>query len=202
MGGGSIGLIATTNFQLRVDYEPGAKPPEDINEIPIVGMAKGSTACVSPGVHHGAAGAHVNITATLAPGRLIPPVFGAHAGSDCGYGDKGPAKFATTPLTTWWYFPPNRTVSVTASVGGLLSAGSTDEPVSSSFDAVLDPTFEIDPSWVYANDFQLEISPGYSAGGGGAVPEPSTWALMLLGFAGLGFARYFPRVASAVIKKT
>ena len=25
---------------------------------------------------------------------------------------------------------------------------------------------------------------------GGAVPEPSTWAMMLLGFAGLGFAGY------------
>jgi hypothetical protein len=25
---------------------------------------------------------------------------------------------------------------------------------------------------------------------GGAVPEPSTWAMMLLGFAGLGYAGY------------
>jgi hypothetical protein len=91
---------------------------------------------------------------------------------------------------------------VTESVIGNASGGSDEEPVSVNFYAYLDPTFEIDPSWAYAKDFQLEISPGYSAGGGGAVPEPSTWALMLLGFAGLGFARYFPRVASAVIKKT
>jgi hypothetical protein len=27
-------------------------------------------------------------------------------------------------------------------------------------------------------------------GGGGTVPEPSTWAMMLLGFAGLGFSGY------------
>ena len=33
------------------------------------------------------------------------------------------------------------------------------------------------------------VGPG-SCGGGGAVPEPSTWAMMLLGFAGLGFAGY------------
>jgi hypothetical protein len=31
---------------------------------------------------------------------------------------------------------------------------------------------------------------GFDFGVGGAVPEPSTWAMMLLGFAGLGFAGY------------
>jgi hypothetical protein len=32
---------------------------------------------------------------------------------------------------------------------------------------------------------------GFDFGVGGAVPEPSTWAMMLLGFAGLGYARYW-----------
>ena len=32
--------------------------------------------------------------------------------------------------------------------------------------------------------------PGTTRGGGGAAPEPSTWAMMLLGFASLGFAGY------------
>lgn len=40
-------------------------------------------------------------------------------------------------------------------------------------------------------------------GGGGTVPEPSTWAMMLLGFAGLGFAGYRKtqsgRVAPSVV---
>ena len=31
---------------------------------------------------------------------------------------------------------------------------------------------------------------GFDLAVGGAVPEPSTWAMMLLGFAGLGFAGY------------
>ncbi len=36
-------------------------------------------------------------------------------------------------------------------------------------------------------------SPGSTrggGGGGGTVPEPSTWAMLLIGFAGLGFAGY------------
>ncbi len=31
---------------------------------------------------------------------------------------------------------------------------------------------------------------GFDLAVGGAVPEPSTWAMMLVGFAGLGFAGY------------
>jgi hypothetical protein len=33
-------------------------------------------------------------------------------------------------------------------------------------------------------------SPGSTRGGGGTVPEPSTWAMLLIGFASLGFAAY------------
>jgi hypothetical protein len=43
----------------------------------------------------------------------------------------------------------------------------------------------------YANAYSLEFSPGVGNSAISGVPEPSTWAMMLLGFAGLGFA--FPR---------
>jgi PEP-CTERM motif len=36
-----------------------------------------------------------------------------------------------------------------------------------------------DPGWTYVDNVSL-----------GVVPEPSTWAMMMLGFAGLGFAGY------------
>jgi hypothetical protein len=57
---------------------------------------------------------------------------------------------------------------------------------------MIDPNIFIDPAW-------LALNPGYSivvdsAVGnglvGGAVPEPSTWGMMLVGFAGIGFASY------------
>jgi hypothetical protein len=35
---------------------------------------------------------------------------------------------------------------------------------------------------------ETELAGGLDVGGG--VPEPSTWAMMLIGFAGLGFAAY------------
>jgi PEP-CTERM motif-containing protein len=57
--------------------------------------------------------------------------------------------------------------------------------------------------WVSANEFTVDVTgdaPAYlstlvidvtTAGSGPPpVPEPSTWAMMLLGFAGLGFAAY------------
>lgn len=44
----------------------------------------------------------------------------------------------------------------------------------------IDPTFAIDPA--YSNDYVLKFSAGVVNG----VPEPSTWAMMLVGFVGLG----------------
>jgi PEP-CTERM motif len=46
--------------------------------------------------------------------------------------------------------------------------------------ASVETIITVDPA--YADEFQIQFSPGV------ATPEPSTWAMMLLGFAGLGFA--------------
>jgi hypothetical protein len=55
-------------------------------------------------------------------------------------------------------------------------------------EATVDPTFTIAPS--FANDYTLVFSPGVGNGLASGVPELSTWAMMLIGFAGLGFAGY------------
>jgi hypothetical protein len=54
--------------------------------------------------------------------------------------------------------------------------------------AFLDPIFFIDPTFAGANKYSIETSPGI--GNVSAVPEPSTWAMMILGFAGVGFMAY------------
>jgi PEP-CTERM motif len=56
------------------------------------------------------------------------------------------------------------------------------------------------PGIVTINVGTSNDSLGFGLGGGSVsiVPEPSTWAMMLLGFAGLGFAGYRKAKASAV----
>jgi PEP-CTERM motif len=66
--------------------------------------------------------------------------------------------------------------------------GETFEPFSFSFVGTGHDTLEIagqtNPSSWFADDVSV------TGAAAGTVPEPSTWAMMLLGFAGLGYAGY------------
>jgi hypothetical protein len=53
----------------------------------------------------------------------------------------------------------------------------------------LDPYFFLDPSLVDLG-YSIITSPGIGNSLASAVPEPSTWAMMILGFAGIGFMAY------------
>ena len=55
---------------------------------------------------------------------------------------------------------------------------------SGSADAYVDPTFAL--TGQYASLYHFEGLPDGALAGG--VPEPSTWAMLLIGFAGLGYA--------------
>jgi hypothetical protein len=69
-------------------------------------------------------------------------------------------------------------VSVTGSAGGLGSG---------QYSATLDPKIIVDPSFPDASAYSIVFSPNVGGSAGSAVPEPSTWAMMIVGFAGLGF---------------
>ncbi len=67
----------------------------------------------------------------------------------------------------------------------------TNEGGAASATAYIDPTIMIDPIFAntdpnYISDFKLTISDGIGNGLGAGVPEPAAWALMLVGFGGLG----------------
>jgi hypothetical protein len=64
-------------------------------------------------------------------------------------------------------------------------SGSSDGSIS----AFLDPLFSIDPNFAGASNYSIETSFGIG-NAVGAVPEPSTWAMMIFGFAGVGFTAY------------
>ncbi|HZZ24406.1 MAG TPA: PEP-CTERM sorting domain-containing protein [Roseiarcus sp.] len=69
-------------------------------------------------------------------------------------------------------------VIVTGNAGGLGSG---------QYSATLDPKIIVDPSFPDASAYSIVFSPNVGGSAGSAVPEPSTWAMMVLGFAGLGY---------------
>ena len=85
----------------------------------------------------------------------------------------------------------------------MLAIGDSDVELGpSEGHAVIDPIFSIDRSFANFDQYSIVLSPGIGngdVGGGGGVPEPSTWAMMLLGFGALGaVARSRRRAAAAV----
>jgi hypothetical protein len=69
-------------------------------------------------------------------------------------------------------------------VNGELEDGTT---LNTLANAISDPMIQIDPSFVFKDDFQLLFSKNLFAPTS-AVLELPTWLMMALGFAGLGFA--------------
>lgn len=75
--------------------------------------------------------------------------------------------------------------------GGAASATAYIDPT-----IMIDPTFaKIDPN--YLTDFTLSISDGIGNGVEAGVPEPASWALMLLGFGAMGATLRRRRAATA-----
>jgi hypothetical protein len=64
-----------------------------------------------------------------------------------------------------------------------------------SSQGILDPVIAVDPTDPNAADLEVLTSPGI--GNSSAVPEASTWAMMLAGFTGLGYAAYRRRAVAA-----
>lgn len=81
---------------------------------------------------------------------------------------------------------------------GLDVTASSQTLAGSTADAFIDPMFSFDLSHFDPTGFSLEFSPGITQSVS-AVPEPSTWAMMLLGFAGVGFMTYRRRAKPAVM---
>jgi hypothetical protein len=100
----------------------------------------------------------------------------------------------TSSLTPQFDLIPNAVYQVSMSVTA--TAGSFGNP--SSALASADPFFFIDPNTPNFDTYHFEFSPGLLDGVASA-PEPSTWAMMLLGFAGVGFMAYRRRNNNAML---
>jgi hypothetical protein len=88
---------------------------------------------------------------------------------------------------------PNTIYGVSLQALAYALCGSLDEYGTATCDgnlasasAAVDPTVMIDPGFADASQYQIVFSPDVSS----AVPESGTWAMMLIGFAGLGYAAF------------
>jgi hypothetical protein len=83
----------------------------------------------------------------------------------------------------------NTAFSVTVSSNAFAqTCSSCAQPDSGMASTFVDPYFYISPDFPNSSEYSIVTSP--RIGNILPIPEPSTWAMMLLGFAGLGFGAY------------
>jgi hypothetical protein len=179
-------LDAKTTFEFMPAPKPGANPPKSITNAKIIVRTSG-----------GAGGCGDQATSAVASITISSPnSFAASPNASAACNDPAlpNTKLFSTTITEE-QLPIDEPVKIvdeaSASVLAIACQTGPGVPLCLHGDvsgvapyAYVDPTIEIDPSWAYANDFELEFSPGY-APSGSAVPEPSTWLLLASGFGAL-----------------
>jgi hypothetical protein len=123
------------------------------------------------------------------------PSFEQSTGNGVFLGGIGPNLLGST-----WHFTPAGSGSLAnqfndgTSVNGLnfggVTVGSFDT-FSQNFHTIPGDTYRV--NFLYSNDFAPNNAPSaltVTVNAIGSVPEPSAWAMMLLGFVGLGFVSY------------
>jgi hypothetical protein len=175
------GIEAESNAQLTYEFQvDGPTPSVELDEFSHAGVsnltAEGVNATLSFVVDAGAGGDTIGTLSVAGGprGSLSYSGAGIQPGFD-------PNSFTMNTAITVPTGSPIF-VDIEASVG--IEAGAGYPPLTES--AYLDPYFTIDPSVPNADEYSIFTSPGIGNSPISGVPEPSTWAMMLLGFAGLG----------------
>jgi PEP-CTERM motif len=105
-------------------------------------------------------------------------------------------KSATPPPLAFIFVPVGRTITFSGqlSAGAVGAVGGGESTARDPLQAFIDPLTP-NTDYVAASGF---VYPTSAAG----VPEPSTWSMMLVGFAGLAFAGFRARVRPGATKST
>ena len=165
---GTLGMYiaADTLYQVMVVNAPGKIAPSDVKGVPVIGTTKGSTQCT---------GQVVEATAAVFVGGAT------FARADCPL-TTYPDSFDKSATGTFPVGVPE-SIDIEAYGGFTLQVGGFDGSTDKGFFyASADPSFEIDPSFPYADDFALVYSPGFDASGPStSVPEPGSLLLLAVG---------------------
>jgi hypothetical protein len=165
-----LGLSADSEYQVAVAVRSGKKPPPSLTAVPIEITITGSVSC---------SGFSAEAQATVVVGLLVPLTPSAN----CNNPDK-PSFVDSETVPVSIGTPVSIEKYATGIVSNFSAGNGNGGTASESVHAVVDPTLEIDPSFAYADDFELEYSPGYAT-----VPEPATWTLLAAGFLALDVIR-------------
>jgi hypothetical protein len=172
LGQDGINISADTSFQVVAVKKKGKSPPVSISKIPVIARLHGTEACVN---YNAYGDTSVGLITTIVWAMIGPP--------DQPYLYYNPTITCSVPSLAGklQHFPADRSdfdmvVNTPLDVGfGISISGATAYNLMNAthVDAVafVDPTFEIDPSFAYAGDFELQYSPGYEVPDAGAGPH-------------------------------
>jgi hypothetical protein len=167
--GGSFSVSAKVDYHIEVSGPTGVMVPYYFN------TAGGITGIAGPG-QSGAGSAQVSL---IAPGGV--GLTGFDAGTILEQSGLAVCETSCVNSTQHVSLLSNTQYTVEVSAGGLVFTN-----YASSLSAWADPYIFIDPTFVGGNQFSLLISDGVGNSPVAAVPEPSTWAMIILGFASVG----------------
>ena len=177
--GGSYGVTSQIFYHIEVTGPAGVFVPYNFDTaggVTLIGPFGGGSAQVNLIAPGGAGLTGFNASTILSNGNVFC------GSSGCVNGTQHVNLLSNTEYT----------VEVYATAG----AGTNSAAIVSAW---ADPYIYIDPTFVGGDQFLLHISDGIGNTPLSAVPEPSTWAMMILGFAGLGFMAYHQEIKASIV---
>ena len=194
-----LGYYVGSGSQVELDYFIEVIGTQGFVPLNVSGMGKVSVAVSNPSEEGSIASVSLRLVQNEGVADIgsfsldtingVSPIYGTDFGIGLQPGFN-PGNFslqATTMVET------NSLIEVQMSDSAIIEV----QQGSGSAHSFIDPFFSIDPNFANADQYSILTSPGIENVPTG-VPEPSTWAMLLLGSAGLGLAAYRRTKAGSV----
>lgn len=174
-------IQASNTYQLVVLKKPGRTVPSSVTNVPVEQVAAGSVRC-SPGIAGDPTSSVGVVNAAAEVNVSIPGVpLNDDEIAQCSTENTQGSFSGPTGVT----FPIGKPATVTVDATGIIQltvGGGSAGSEFGAFQASADPSFEIDPSFLYADAFEIDYSPGFTAPTGTPTEVPEPGSLLLLAF--------------------